>query len=254
MASTLTRPALKELEELLKNSRRFLSEVYREYRVGSTLEEIAEARGKRPREIEELFSALRILFGRKALPRAGDGRQQAIYEADYFLRSDEELSPELEDHFRKILHKAEGTNLRRSGGYTPPTPPEKRVTREELRRREHRESAVYVLTRKSYLHLSKITAGPLLLKIGWSDSVRERLSSAQTWDPDPIEVLRVFPCEHPHRVETKLHIVLDTLGLRYDGGGGREWFTVDLDLIDQVAASLGLKHSPDFDPKASVEG
>lgn len=243
MPTTLTTPALKELEDLLKNSRRFLSEVYREYRVGSTVEEIAEARKKTPKEIRDIFSALRILFGRKALPPQGDGRQQAIYEAEYFLNSDLELSTELVDHFEKLLVKAERTNRRTGEFYKPPKIPRKRVTREQRRRRQERESAVYVVTRKAYLRLAEATGEAPLLKLGWSDSVWDRLAGLQTWDPEPIEVLRVYPCENPNTVEAKLHIVLDTLGLHYEGGGGREWFTAELELIDAAARALGLEPS-----------
>lgn len=244
MPTLLTPAALKELEDLLRSSRRQLSEIYREHSSGLTVEEMAQERGHSDtKRIRDHLSALRILFGHEMLPKQGRGRQTAIYEADYWLNGDRILSDELTNHLQRILKRAGKTNLRQD--YQTPQPPPRPFVRakqmEELLRRRDALPAVYVVTKKSFLEVADLKGEAPLVKIGWSTKVWDRLSGAQTWDPDPIEVLRVYPCANPNTVEAKIHICLDTLGLAYDNGGGKEWFQADLELIDQIAKSLGLQ-------------
>lgn len=253
MSSTLTASAMDELADLLKLSRRSVAEIYREYRLGSTSSEMAEARGHDdPRKVEETLAALRILFGRQPLPKKGDGRQLAINEAAHWLNADVELSEELQEHLNKILVLAKRTNLR-TKEYEPPEPV---INREGPRKRrpngaDGRQAGVYVITRKAYFD-ERVGQPKMLLKIGYSDSVWERIASAQTWDPEPLEILRVFLVENPKPVELKFHVILDALEQQYQAGGGVEWFDTSLDLIDAIADSLSLRDcSKDESP---VEG
>lgn len=242
MPTTLTPIALRELEELLWNSRRSLSEIYREWRVGATVQEMAEQRSHEDlKKIKDTLSALRVLFGREPLSKRGVGRQQAIYEAAFWLNSDFYLSAELQDHFENILIKGEKTNTRRNGEYEPPLPPPRSVYKQARDNSSEGDSpGIYVLTKTSFKELHEITGKPLLVKIGWSNKVWDRISGAQTWDPDPLVILRIFPCKNPNALEAKFHICLDTLGLTYDNGGGKEWFHASLSLIDEIAKSLSL--------------
>lgn len=247
MASILTPEALKEMSDLLKTSRRFLSEVYRESKHGLSAEEISLNHGHDdPRKVKDCLNALKILFGRESLPKTGGGRQKAIFEAEYWLNSDKDLSKELEEHLSNILIDGERTNQRKDDFYEPPLPPSHREVNILEKWKERRPSsewnpAVYMVTTESFLHLSELDDNPLIMKIGWSTNVWERLHNFQTWNPDPIQVLRVYPCENPNIMETKFHIALDSLGLRYENNGGREWFKASLALIDEMAANLGLE-------------
>lgn len=242
MSSTLTASAMDELADLLKLSRRNIAEIYREYRLGSQASEIAEARGHDdPRKIEDTLAALRILFGRQPLPKKGDGRQLAINESAHWLNSDVALSEELHEHLNKILIVAKRTNLR-TKEYEPPSPVSHREGPRKRRPNgaDGRQAGVYVITRKAYLQ-ERIGQPKMLIKIGYSDSVWERIDSAQTWDPEPLEILRVFLVENPKPVEMKFHIILDALNQQYQAGGGIEWFDTSMELIDSIAATLGLR-------------
>lgn len=236
--STLTDDAIRELSELLKTSRRSLSDFYRQYNSRLSIEDIARSNGHADlKKVRSQFSALQIIFGREKLPKRGGGRQQAIYEAEFWLKSNEMLSDELIEHFETILKLAEKTNTRRSDIYSPPTPP-KHFTLKD-RPREGDFSGVYALTTQANQRNSD--GKTIRIKIGWSHMIWDRISSAQTWDPEPLIILRVFPCINPNIVESKMHIVLDTLGLGVKEGGGIEWFDVPLELIDSVAAALQLE-------------
>lgn len=242
MSSTLTASAMDELADLLKLSRRSIAEIYREYRLGSTVGEISEARGHSdPRRVEESLAALRILFGRQALPKKGDGRQTAINESLYWLESDVALSEELHEHLNRVLVLAKRSN-QRTQSYIPPEPV---LEREGPRKRrpngaEGRQAGIYIITRKAYFD-EREGQPTMLLKIGYSDSVWERIASAQTWFPEPLVILRVFLSENPRPVEMKFHVVLDALEQQYQAGGGVEWFDTSLELIDSIAESLGLR-------------
>lgn len=242
MSSTLTASAMDELADLLKLSRRNIAEVYREYRLGSTSSEIAEARGNPdPRKAEEMLSALRILFGRQSLPKRGEGRQLAINESSHWLNSDVMLSDELQDHLNKILVLAKRTNLR----VTNYDAPEPILNREGPRKRrpdgaDGRQAGVYVITSQAYIDEGNID-GSLMFKVGYSDSVWERIDSSRAWFYDEVVILRVFPVENPKPVELKFHIVLDALGLNVSENGGTEWFKASLELVDSIAAALNLR-------------
>jgi len=245
MPTVLTPDALSELRELLWNGRRFISEIYRESTAQLSEVEIAASHGfDDPRKVIEALEALKILFGRKSLPKSGNGRQSAINEANSWLNSNLALSTELEEHFREILIKANRTNQRKMEGYDPPLPPKHRNVYSEsyAKDKEGDESAIYVITRQTFKEIAELKNEPMILKIGWSNKVWDRIANAQTWDPDPVVVLRIFPCRNPNTIEAKIHICLDTLGLSYEKGGGREWFKTELSLIDEIADSLGLKN------------
>ena len=249
MPTVLTPAALRELEELLGSSRRAIAEIYREWKAGMDPQEMALQRGHEDlKRVKAQLAALRILFGREPLPKQGGGRQQAITEASHWLHSDSYLSPELQEHLEHLLRKAEKTNTRRSDLYAVPDIPKRSVYQQARDATAGGDTTgIYVLTKKSFRELSEVTGRPLLVKIGWSNQVWDRISGAQTFEPDPLEVLRIYPCSNPNVLEAKLHICLDTLGLNYEGGGGREWFTADLPLIDSLAAALGLKNRMDSD-------
>jgi len=256
MMTTLTPAALAELGELLKLSRRKLAEIYREYSHGMTAEEIAESRGyPDPRRVLDYLSALRILFGRQPLPKRGEGRQIVIAEADHWLNADVLLSDELVQHFNKILFEAKRTNQRAATGYVPPEPVSERVKprRKRPNGADGRQAGIYVLTRKEFFEKAS-DDGRFLLKIGYSDTVWERIASAQTWDPEPLLLLRVYLVENPKEVETKFHIVLDTLNQRVEAGGGVEWFDTKMTLIDSIAESLDLRDcSRDLEATDTIE-
>jgi hypothetical protein len=234
MPTLLTPSAIGELEELLWNSRREVSEIYREWKSGLTIQAMAEARNHSDlKKVKNLVHSLKILFGREMLPVRGRGRQQAIYEAAFFLNSDFYLSPELTEHLEKILLKAEKTNVRRNSNYEPPEIPKRSIyTQARSSAVEGDFSAVYVIGSEE----------SELVKIGWSNNVWDRITNAQTWSPEPIKALRIFPCKNPNLYEAKLHIILDTLKLRVDHGGGKEWFVAPLTLIDEIAKALGLEN------------
>jgi hypothetical protein len=245
--TTLTEAAVKEMEELLKFSRRSLSSFYRSYSSGLTLEEIARSRGALDlRKVKEELNALRVLFGREPLPKRGAGRQQAIYEAEYWLHSDRFLSEEVTEHFEKLLKLAEKTNTRRKDSYEAPLPP-KTYSMKDRPRGEQDYPAVYILTSQRFLE--QTSESGTTMKIGWSQKVWDRVASAQTWDPEPVKLLRLFPCIDPQLMEAKFHIVLDTLSLGIGEGGGKEWFHARLELIDEVARGLEL-----YDAASPEEG
>lgn len=242
MSSTLTASAMDELADLLKLSRRSIAEIYREYRLGSTASEIAESRGHPdPRRVEENLSALRILFGRQSLPKKGEGRQLAINESSHWLDSDVALSEELQDHLNKILILAKRTNIR-TKDYSVPEPALRREGPGKRRPNgaDGRQAGVYVITRQAFFDEGKDRPS-MLLKVGYSDSVWERIDSAQTWFPDSVVILRVFPADEPKPIEMKFQIVLDALGLNVRENGGTEWFDTSLELIDSIASALNLK-------------
>lgn len=240
--SVLTDDAIKEIATLLKSSRRRLSDFYRKYDSGLSLEEIAKLEGDFDlKRVKSSLSTLRIIFGRDPLPKRGSGRQQAVYEADFWLKSDTILSDEVTAYFETILVQAERTNTRRKDIYDPPLPPT-RFTLKDRPKDGDDYSAVYVLTRKSFLRDAEGNK-KVKVKIGWSHKVWDRIASAQTWDPEPLNILRVFPCINPNIVESKMHIVLDTLNLGISQGGGIEWFEASLDLIDEIADALDLSNS-----------
>lgn len=244
MPTVLTPSALKELESLLSTSRRSTAEIYREWKAGLDPQAMAEARGHEDlKKVKESLSALRVLFGREPLPKRGQGRQQALNEASHWLHSDSYLSAELQEHFESLLHKGEKTNTRRKDLYDPLVPPTSRsVYRQGAEATAAGdEPGIYVITRKSFLEESEARNQAPLVKIGWSHKVWDRISGAQTWDPDPIVVLRIYPTPTPNVLEARIHICLDTLGLGYEGGGGREWFKASLPLLDELAKSLGLE-------------
>lgn len=245
MTTILTDPALKELETLLEGSRRDLAAVYREWRAGLTPQDMATSRGHHDlKKVKSNLASLRILFGREELPKVGKGRQGALYEAHFWLNSDEILSPELTRHFEKLLFKGEKTNTRRSDMYEPLHAPENRSVYEQARdnTREGDVSGVYVLSRKLLVEEHKVLGKDLIVKLGWSHNVWDRLSNAQTWDHEKLEVLRVYSCKSPNFYEARFHIVLDTLGLSLKSDGGKEWFTVkNLNIIDSIAESLELE-------------
>lgn len=243
MLTSLTPGALSELSDLLRTSRRRLAEVYRDHSHGLTAEEIAESKGHDdPRRILECLSALRIIFGRQALPKRGDGRQMAISEADHWLNADVILSPELQDHLNKILVLGKRTNQRNKRVYTPPEPVLESIKPRKRRPNgaDGRQAGIYVLTRHEFWKDFE-NGGPLLIKIGYSETVWERIQSAQTWDPEPVKLLRVYLVDNPKIIETKFHVVLDTLGQRHNAGGGIEWFSTNLELIDSIASTLNLR-------------
>lgn len=243
MATTLTPGALAEISDLLRTSRRKIAEIYREHSHGLSAEEIANGRGdKDPRKVLDALSALRVIFGRDSLPKRGEGRQLAIAEAQYWVNADVLLSDELRSHFNKILYVAKRTNTRNVDSYTPPEPVLENLPIRKKRGKfaDGRQPGVYILTRKSYAE-NPLEDGSLLVKIGYSETVWERVENAQTWDPEPIALLRVYLTERPKEIEAKFHIVLDTLNLRHDGGGGSEWFTAKLELLDAIAATLSLR-------------
>lgn len=243
MLTTLTPAALAELSDLFRMSRRKLAEIYREYSHGLTPEEIAEMKGYAdPRKVNECLSALRVLFGRQALSKRGDGRQLVLSEAEHWLKADVILSDELQSHFNKLLHTGKRTNQRISDKYSPPEPVLEKIKPRKRRPNgsDGRQAGIYILTRKEFLD-SHENGGPLLIKIGYSDTVWERIGNAQTWDPEPIALLRVYLVENPKEIEMKFHVVLDTLGQRHDAGGGVEWFATNLQLIDSIAATLNLR-------------
>jgi len=253
MSSTLTASAMNELADFFKLDRRQIAEVYREYRLGSKAEEIAEARGHDdPRKVEDFLGALRILFGRQVLPKKGGGRQIAVNEAFHWLNSDAELSEELQDHLNHILILAKRTNMR-TRDYQAPDPVKHREGPRKRRPNgaDGRQAGVYVITRQAYVD-EREGQENVLLKIGYSDSVWERIDSARTWFPEPLVILRVFLVDDPKPMEMKFHVVLDALQQQYQAGGGIEWFDTSLELIDAIAASQGLRDcSKDIEP---VEG
>lgn len=235
MPSTLTPPAIAELRELLWSSRRQLSEIYRLWNAGYSIEEIALENGDPDLgRVRNSISSLKVLFGRAPLPKSGHGRQGAINEADSWLKSNFELSHELEEHFRQILKQAGRTNLRENYLVPAPAPNRQTIT----------DGGVYVISRATFLQEHQKTGKGLVVKIGWSTNVWDRLAGAQTWDPEPIEVLRIYPCQSPNVIEAKFHICLDTLKLGFGiAGGGREWFRVkDMDIIDSIAENLELSN------------
>ncbi len=249
MHSRLTASALNELTTLLTNSRRHLGEIYRSYSHGLTAAEIAEEKGLAdPRKIEDSMNALLVLFGRKPLPKRAAGRQKALSEAEHWLNSNTAISQELEEHFNKILFLGKRTNTRKT--YAPEPVIERIIPKRRPNGADGREAGVYILTRREYL--ADFEAGrskKLLVKLGYSDSVWERISSAQTWDPEPLAILRVYLVENPKPVEVKFHVVLDTLNQQYKLGGGSEWFATELPLIDAIAKALELKDcSEDEEP------
>lgn len=242
MNSTLTASAMDELADLFKLSRRTVAEVYREYRLGSNASEIAEARGySDPRRIDDVLSSLRILFGRQSLPKRGEGRQLAINEASHWLNADVALSEELQEHLNRILLLAKRTNAR-TKEYEPPAPVLQRA--EPKKRRPNgadgHQSGVYVITRKAYADEAGET-DPILFKIGYSNSVWERIDSAQTWFHDEVVILRVYLVEDPKPMELKFQVILDLLELNVQENGGTEWFKADLQLIDSIASTLKLR-------------
>lgn len=250
MHSRLTSAALNELTELLRHSRRQLGEIYREYSHGLSAEEIAEEKGySDPRKIEDSMAALMILFGRKPLPKRGLGRQKALNESEHWLNSNTAISSELEDHFNSLLFKGKRTNKRK--GYEPEPVLNRVIPKRRPNGSDGRQAGIYVLTRREYLSdFESGRAKRLLLKIGYSDSVWERIASAQTWDPEPLALLRVYLTEEPKILETKFHVVLDTLDQQYKLGGGIEWFATDLKLIDAIADALQLRDcSQDEEPE-----
>lgn len=249
MYSRLTASALNELTDLLRHSRRALGEIYRSYSVGMKPREIAEEKGLAdPRSVEDSMAALMILFGRKTLPKRGNGRAKALSEAQHWLTSNNVLSRELEDHLSSLLFQGKRTNTRK---VAPPEPVlERSIPKRRKNGSDGRQAGIYVLTRQEYLaDFNSGRAKRLVMKIGYSDSVWERISSAQTWDPEPLALLRVFLTEEPKYLETKFHVVLDTLDQQYKLGGGIEWFATDLKLIDAIASALGLRDcSKDEEP------
>lgn len=256
MPTTLTPGALAEISDLLRTSRRKIAEIYREHSHGLSAEEIASGRGDRdPRGVLEALSALRVIFGRQALPKRGEGRQLAIAEADYWVNADVLISDELREHFNKLLYTAKRTNQRSTATYSPPEPVLESLPKRKKRGKfaDGRQPGVYILTRRSYVN-NPGEDGSLLVKVGYSETVWERIESAQTWDPEPIALLRVYLTDKPKEVEAKIHIVLDTLNLRHDGGGGSEWFRATLELIDAIAASMNLRDcSRDLEGTDTIE-
>lgn len=238
--SRLSPSTLNEISELLKNSRRSLGDIYRYYSHGLSASEIAEEKGfSDPRKIEDSLEALRILFGRKELPKRGSGRQKALSEAESFLQSNTILSPELVEHFNRILLLGKRTNTRK----TAPSEPvfERVLPNRRPDGADGRQAGVYLLTRQEYLiDFESGKSKKLLVKLGYSESIWERIASAQTWDPEPLVLLRVYLTENPKPIETKFHVVLDTLNQQYKIGGGSEWFATDLLLVDSIANALGL--------------
>jgi len=249
MHSRLTASALNELTALLRDSRRHLGEIYRSYSHGLSPSEIAEEKGlSDPRKIEDSMNALLVLFGRKPLPKRAAGRQKALSEAEYWLNSNTVISQELEEHFNKLLFLGKRTNTRKH--YEPEPVLERIIPKRRPDGSDGRQAGVYILTRREYL--ADFEAGrskKLLIKLGYSDSVWERIGSAQTWDPEPLAILRVYLVENPKPVEVKFHVILDTLDQQYKLGGGTEWFATDLSLIDSIAKALELKDcSQDEEP------
>lgn len=249
MYSRLTASALNELTNLLRHSRRNLGDIYRSYSVGMKPHEISEEKGySDPRRVDDSMAALMILFGRKQLPKRGSGRAKALSEAEYWLNSNSALSQELEDHLNAILFQGKRTNTRKVAAPEPVL--ERTIPKRRRNGADGRQAGIYVLTRQEYLaDFNAGRAKRLVMKIGYSDSVWERISSAQTWDPEPLALLRVFLTDEPKILETKFHIVLDTLDQQYKLGGGIEWFATDLKLIDAIAEALSLRDcSKDEEP------
>lgn len=249
MYSRLTAAALNELTGLLRHSRRNLGEIYRAYSVGMKPNEIAEEKGySDPRRVEDSMSALLILFGRKSLPKRGNGRAKALAEADYWLNSNTALSTELEEHFNSLLFQGKRSNTRKVP--TPEPVLDRVIPKRRPNGADGRQAGIYVLTRQEYL--AEYNAGRskrLVMKIGYSESVWERIQSAQTWDPEPLALLRVFLTDEPKFLETKFHVVLDTLDQQHKLGGGIEWFATSLNLIDAIAEALELRDcSKDEEP------
>lgn len=241
---------MNELADLMKLDRRQIASVYREYSLGSRAEEIAESQGHDdPRRVEEMISGLRILFGRQALPKKSGGRQTAVNEASHWLNAEVELSDELQDHLNRILVLAKRTNLRAKGYESPPPVLERSGPRKRRPNgADGRMAGVYVITRQEYFDQAQ-DSSKMMMKIGYSDTVWERIDSARTWFPDPLVTLRVFLADDPKPIEARFHIVLDALGLNIKANGGVEWFEASLDLIDAIADSLGLRDcSKDTEP------
>ena len=241
MYSKLTPQALNEITELLRHSRRALGDIFRLYSHGLSPREIAEEKGdQNPKRVEESLAALLVLFGRKELAPRGQGRQKVLNEAEHWLNSNLTISKEVEDHLNRLLYIGKRTNQRKT--YVPEP-----VLRRELAKRRAAgfngaQAGIYILTRADYLNDFELgKSKKLLMKIGYSASVWERITGAQTWDPEPLEILRVFLTEEPRLLETKFHVVLDTLEQNYKQGGGTEWFATDLKLIDAIGDSLGLR-------------
>lgn len=250
MVSLLTPDALKELSRALKSSRRAIAEIYRYSTLGLSANEVSLLVGDTdPRRVNDHLSSLKILFGNEILPKRGQGRQKAITEAERLLSGNLVFSDELASHLETILLRAEKTNTRRADGYQPPSVPRRSVYQQarEAVAGAGDGSGIYVVSKAGLIEDGQKSGQPPLVKIGWSNNVWDRLSGLQTWEPEPIEVLRLFPCSNPNTIEAKIHICLDTLGLAYDGGGGKEWFSAPLPLIDAIASSLGLEdHKADL--------
>lgn len=256
MSSILTPDALRELKDLLLSSRRQLSIYYRDYRIGMSSEDIAEIHDIDDlKKVNDNISALQILFGHKKLSKVGNGRQIVINEVNSWLSSNIEISSELEEHFRNLLKIAGKTNHRKKDNYTVPSSEMKRsIYKRRKLGANGRQSGVYVLTHRQLVENNFNNESPILMKIGHSDNVWQRIAEAQTWNPEPLELLRVFLCDEPKKIEAKFHIALDTLGCSVDKGGGIEWFNARLDLIDEIARTLSIRDcSNDVEAYDTVE-
>ncbi len=239
MASTLSTEALNELAELMKLKRSGLSEIYREYRLSSSAEEIASARGDSdPRRVEDSLHALRVLFGRSPLPKRGNGRQAALTEARRILESDIQMSVELSEHLTKILYKGKRTNTRKAYEVEVPVPQEAKKPRKNGA--EGRQAGVYAIARQDAYDKAIATGSPMSVKIGYSHNVWDRLANAQTWFDCPVKILKVWLTEEPKKIETRLQIALDALELTNEGGG-TEWFLLRESMLQAIEEALELR-------------
>lgn len=78
-------------------------------------------------------------------------------------------------------------------------------------------------------------------KIGYSADPDERLSSAQSGNPQPMSLAGVIETDHAPRLEEKLHDLLSAY--RCEMGGGTEWFDLPEDIHDVLAETSYLSAS-----------
>ncbi len=85
--------------------------------------------------------------------------------------------------------------------------------------------------------------GDVWLKIGMSEADcygRFLAQSRGTNAPDPMVLVRVYPCQDARGAEQKFHAILADANTQR-GRTGREWFVTNLEHLDAIASSIGLE-------------
>jgi len=243
------------LDQALWEETGLVGKVARGLNEGYTLAQVAQALGKREKELEYFERIVRIIRGDVSPRSVGIKTKQRVLIIVERMQANS-TSVELSKMLATIVSDLEkygsgrsDKNANRRSLFDSPQEDSKEVAEvaevsipAQVSKIDGK-SAVYVYSYPRYLETISSMDDKTLYKIGASERAISRIprQRRQTEVPEDLILLRVFYHDDPFALEVKFHDILKAANLHHKTTqGGVEWFNCSISTIDTIAKALGV--------------